>query len=110
MTQLFGGAANGTTLMLQRAPRFLRVVRIANGAVDALDQLDDEPQPDEQIIVYRLDGEVGRLHIHHARGKGAWYITAQYRVVDPQPEDAAVRKTQAWREWCGSQPTRGEST
>ena len=110
VTQLLGGAANGTTLMLKRAPRFLRAVRNARGDVDALDQLDDEPQPDEQIIVYRLEGEVGSVHIQGARGRGrcGWYTTAQYRVVDPQPEDADVRETQPWRNWCTDQPNQGE--
>lgn len=108
MTQLLGGPANGTTLMLKRAPLFLRVVRNARGDVDALDQLDDEPQPDEQIIVYRREGEVGNVHIHSARGRGGWYTTAQYRAVDQQPEDADVRETQPWRNWCTDQPSEGE--
>ena len=99
MTQLHGGPADGVVLMLQRAPTYLRAVCIPGGDWDALDQLNDAPKADEQITVYALDGEAGRMHVR-ARGGCQWYTTAEYRVVDPQPDDAAVRDTASWRTWC----------
>ena len=96
MTSLHGGPADGVMLMLHRAPTYLRVVRSREGDWDALDQLDDVPQADEQIAVYALEGEAGGMHVR-ARGGCEWYTTAEYRAVDPQPEDATVRDTDAWR-------------
>ena len=100
MTRLHGGPADGVTLMLQRAPIYLRAVRSSGGDWDALDQLTDAPRANEQIVVYALDGEAGRMHVR-ARGGCQWYTTAEYRAVDPQPDDATVRDMASWRTWCG---------
>ena len=100
MTRLHGGPADGVTLMLQRAPIYLRAVCIPGGDWDALDQLDDAPKASEQIIVYQRDGDGGWVHARTNRGC-RWYTSAEYRVVDPQPDDTTVRDTASWRTWCG---------
>ena len=99
MTRLHGGPADGVTLMLQRAPIYLRAVCIPGGDWDALNQLDDAPKASEQIIVYQRDGDGGWVHLRTNRGC-RWYTSAEYRVLDLQPDDAAVRETAAWRAWC----------
>jgi len=56
MTRFLDGPAEGVTLMLRRAPIYLRVVHRGT-EWDALDALDDRPTPDETIYVYVLHGE-----------------------------------------------------
>ena len=103
--QFVNGPACGTTLDLKRAPLLLRVV-IGPKGVDALDQLDDEPQADEQIHVYRLVGNVGRgiACSRGRRGGGCMsYLVARYVLHDPQPTDAAARDRESWRTWAQAQ-------
>jgi hypothetical protein len=66
MTTFEDGPAKGQTLMLQRAPLFLRVVIDPSGKVDALDQLTDKPASNEKIFAYVLTAEPGRFHIYNA--------------------------------------------
>lgn len=111
MTRFMDGPAAGVTLMLRRAPFFLRAVqRPAKpgwsdmGEWDALDQLDDRPSADETIVVYRLRPSTqSRMHVC-ARGRGAraggWYEGGEYEVVAQQPDDAVARDTDRWREWA----------
>lgn len=100
MTQFIDGPAAGETLFLKRAPEFLRAVRNARGEWDALDQLGDTPASDETIVVYQLDGPTGWCHINRGRHGSGMFVTAQYRVLDPQPADDEVRSTTAWRTWA----------
>jgi hypothetical protein len=104
MTRFTDGPAAGKTLMLRRAPVFLRVVRNAKGEWDALDQLGDQPEPSETIVAYRKVKDDGWVHLRSAkRGASGFYLSAQYAVVDPQPDDSTMRSTQAWRAWCYEQ-------
>lgn len=106
MIRFTNGPAAGTTLMLRRAPQFLRVVRGPDGKIDALDQLDDRPALDETITVYRLLEGGGMIHLNmrDKKGKhcGGFYAMATYELVEPQPADADVRSTAAWRGWAES--------
>src|SRR5262245_61519854 len=63
MVRFLDGPAAGVDLLLLRAPLFLRVTR-RSLEWDALDQFDDLPGADEEIIVYRRDGPPGWLHIY----------------------------------------------
>lgn len=98
MTRFVDGPAAGVTLMLRRAPLYLRAVRDAKGEWDALDQLTDAAEPDETIVVYRREGEPTWCHVCRVKGGGV-FRGGTYRVVDPQPDDRLVRYTTAWREW-----------
>jgi hypothetical protein len=99
MTAFEDGPAKGQTLMLHRAPRFLRVTE-DNGKWDALDQLADTPRPNEKLFVYEIVGEPSWIHIYK-RGPGSgFYTRASYRFVAQQPEDETMRHTPAWRDWC----------
>lgn len=103
MTTLIDGPAEGIRLMLKRAARFIRVVE-ADGKWDALDQPDDTPKPNEKIYAYEVRGEVGNCHIS-LRGKdgkrgGGFYPIASYGFVSQQPDDATMRDTTKWRQWC----------
>ncbi len=95
------GPAKDVALTLARAPFFLRVVR-ENGVVlkrwDALDQLDDEPKPEELIYVYRLADKPIRGMIDGKKYRGP-FLAASYRFHETQPTDAEARTNAAWREW-----------
>lgn len=98
MTRFLDGPAKGQTLMLRRAPVFLRAVQGPSGW-DALDQLDDTPAANERIVVYRLIGEPTWMHVRMTKGGGI-FRGGTYRVVDPQPPEDVLRQTAAWRAWA----------
>lgn len=103
MTTFKDGPAKGQTLMLQRAPVLLRVVRDDNlNKWDALDQLDDTPSPHESIFVYRMVEGPTFMHIRRDRRHGGSGIFrgGVYAVLDEQPEDAILRDTSRWRDWA----------
>ena len=100
MIRFLNGPAMGKTLMLKRAPRFLRVVQGNDGEFDALDQVDDSPRDDERIVVYEIKGKPAMVHLNMGRKGGGWYPVAEYLIVPEQPEDAKVRSTPAWQAWC----------
>lgn len=99
------GPAKGQTLQLRRAPFLLRVVQAADRSWDALDQLDDKPKRNEQIIVYQLDPQtLTRYHLSCGRwGGSGWYMSGEYFVLEPQPDEEHLRETDAWRRWATQQ-------
>lgn len=99
MTHFDNGPAAGQTLMLKRAPKFLRVVE-ALGVWDALDQLEDKPTPQETIYAYVRMGDPSMCHVNRGSKGSGWYMVANYRLVPEQPTDAQMRDTSAWQEWC----------
>lgn len=99
MTKFIDGPAQGQTLLLKRGPRFLRVVE-QDGKWDALDQLEDEPEPGESIHVYEAHGPIGSCHLNISGGRGGWFIIGEYRHLPEQPTEEQKRVTRAWREWC----------
>jgi hypothetical protein len=108
MIHFVDGPAEGTRLNLARAPYFLRVVIQPLGAVDALDQLDDEPLPGESIHVYRMVGEPSFV-IACSRGKngGCRRMTiAEYRLHECQPEHAVARDREQWSRWAEEEYAR----
>jgi hypothetical protein len=103
MTRFEGGPAKGQTLMLRRAARFLRVTESAlpeSGKTkwDALDQLDDQPMPDEKLHAYEIVGQPVMAFIDGTKCRGR-YAIATYRLVVPQPDDTSMRTTEAWHAW-----------
>lgn len=105
MTRFDDGPAAGKVLTLARHPLYLRAVLGADGTWDALDLLDDVPQPDDTIHAYRLSSS-SSAHICYTEGrrrKGRWERLSRYEVVEPQPDDATLRDTDAWRAWCVAQ-------
>lgn len=107
MITFTNGPADGKTLMIRRVPFFLRVVSraVTNGVeLDALDQLEDTPQPDESIHVYlRQPGtKANAVHLN-LRGKSGsgWYARGSYKLSPVQPvEDVYMRDALAWENWC----------
>ena len=86
-------------------PLFLRVCVAADGSVDALDQLDDEPRAEEQLHAYRREGEIGTVHIDRVnpqtrRREGIWLRMVNYRLCLEQPDDGTMRDKVRWQEWC----------
>ncbi len=98
MTRFEDGPAEGQVLSLRRAPKYLRVVE-CRGAWDALDQMDDVPQPRETLYAYEVVGEPGMCHIRGAKISG-FYALATYRFIAEQPDEAVMRDWVAWRRWC----------
>lgn len=105
MTIFIDGPASGQVLKLQRAPVFLRVVEDTwTGKFDALDQLYDNPQPDEKIHVYIITGQAGMVHVDRrnpetGKKEGLWFVSASYRYVGDVAADDEVRLFQKWQDW-----------
>lgn len=99
------------SLQLSRVPKYLRFVCQNIGKPgrewDALDQLDDQPKPEEEIIAAVL---VDRTSVHldgvnKATGKrfGKWIEEAVYEPTAVQPPDDTLRDTAKWQAWCEAQ-------
>lgn len=93
-------------LTLKRVPKYLRFtcggLTGCSRSWDALDQLDDTPQPHERIFAAVRKGQ-GSVHLDRiVKGKrvGEWYTTADYELIDPQPSDETMRSTELWHAWC----------
>jgi hypothetical protein len=97
------GPAAGKRLDLRRAPLYLRVVIDADGGVDALDLLDDTPDPGEAIYVYRMSANLGS-GIACTRGKGCRpFNMSEYKLHGQQPPDDVARDFEKWRGWTAAQ-------
>lgn len=100
-------------LILKRVPKYLRFVCKRDGTDwkwDALDQLDDVPEADEEVMAAI---QTDRVNVHLDRrvnGKhvGEWHSTAMYELVDEQPDDSVLRDTELWRKYCGEMEAKHE--
>ncbi len=106
MIKLVDGPAEGA-YAVKRAPLYLRAILNTNtGEKDVLDQLDDRPDDFEEMWVYKLEGEAGRVHLNFGSGRGGqrtgFYATGDYHHV-PDAPTAELRDTEAWRRWCAAQ-------
>ena len=103
MTSFKDGPAAGKSLLLKRSPQFLRVVE-ADGEFDALDLIEDRPRPRETCYAYELVEARGMMHLNMRDRKGkrccGWYAVADYRLVEPQPEQAVMCDTAKWQAWA----------
>jgi hypothetical protein len=119
-TRFRDGPAEGKVLQLSRTPMpyFLRVTQKPDGTIDALDQVEDTPEDDEKIFVYRKISDDGTVHVdgRDKDGKrfGRWYTCCTYALHETQPEDAVLRGKDSWPAWCRSEyekrPLPGEPT
>jgi hypothetical protein len=104
MTKFTDGPAAGVVLSLHRAPLYLRVVRDTDGKVDALDQLDDRPEIDEEVFAYALTENRGIVHINardnRGRRCGGFFPMTTYQLAITQPTDKTMRDSKAWGEWA----------
>jgi hypothetical protein len=107
MTSFTNGPAKGQTLMLKRAPIFLRVVQDNAGKFDALDQPKDTPRPGEKLYAYRIREKPGSCHMsmRGATGQrtGGFYTIASYELVEEQPDQATMANADHWGAWCHAQ-------
>jgi len=103
MLRFLDGPAVGVSLCCSRAPLYLRVVRDGN-TWDAMDQPGDRPQDGETLYAYRRTADAGSIHYsgRDARGKrfGRTEQFAEYRLCEPQPDDATMRDAARWRGWA----------
>ena len=99
----------GQGVNCRRAPFFLRVV--FGDELDALDQLEDEPGPQERITVYiRIEKPATGIACSRGRGgKGCQpFIVANYRLYDRQPNRETMRSREAWQTWCLAEQGRAK--
>lgn len=109
MTKFEDGPASGKVLALRRAPLLLRVVRDREtGAIDALDQLADEPKASEEVIVYVQTENRGMVHINRGRHGSGWFTIATYKLHEPQPDQVTVRGA-LWPAWA-TEAAKGRSS
>ena len=89
------GPAFGITLVLDRAPLFLRVTQ--NGITfRGLANESDEPEPTEIIYVYlRVPG----TRCKTATDQGI-RLTACYQYFQPQPKEKLIFHNHSWRGWA----------
>lgn len=110
MSKFIDGPAAEVSLSLQRSPMLLRVVRAADGAWDALDQIIDAPEPGETVFVYQRVTEPVMYHFSgrdkQGRRTGGFRSTADYRFLPDQPAAGDVRTNGAWQAWCQANGTR----
>jgi hypothetical protein len=103
MIKFVDGPADGKTLMLRRCPGLLRVVKSGVDEWDALDQLTDTPQSEEQIFIYRRldDPPPSKFHLYGGRkGTTGWYVSASYSLLEEQPADEDMRTNERWQRWA----------
>lgn len=104
MTRFQDGPAAGQTLMLKRAPIFLRVTE-CKSKWDALDQPGDGPRLDEKLYAYTLVAKPGAAFIDGPKIRGCYPIS-DYRYFVPQPMDDLMRDNDLWQYWCEHQAPR----
>lgn len=112
------GSARGP-LVLKRAPRLLRFVLTGSDwkTLDALDQLDDEPKPEERVIAAERRGGYGAVHTDgrdkQGRRTAEWYTTADYEYIPDQPPQDVLRDRARWEAWCwervGGKPSEAKA-
>ncbi len=88
------------SLSLVRTPYFLRVVKDADGTIDALDQLDDAPKPTEQVYAYVRDGPPQFMILCSRRNGCRRERYVSYKDYMPQPDEATMRDNALWSQWC----------
>lgn len=106
ITTFIGGPAHGVTLTFKRHPPFLRVVCDRAGKFDVLDQLADTPGADETIHAYILAEKPKAMGMIDSKDYSGPFGRASYRFIEEQPDDAAMRDTQRWRDWCRAEAGR----
>ncbi len=103
MTLFNDGPAEGVTLLLRRAPLYLRAVRAPSGEWDALDLLDDRPEHNETIVAYVRVGEPTHLHVCVRPRSSRSFSGGSYTAVTPQPSDEVLRDQAQWQAWTREQ-------
>ena len=97
MLKFEGGPVEGT-FFCKRAPYFLRaVVNESTGAMDVLDLVDDAPEPNEKVYVYRREGEASTFHLNRGAAGSGFFPSATYRYMT-NGED--LRENKVWQAWC----------
>ncbi len=104
------GPAEGRILTPDNCPIVLRVAVPKEGEVEALRGVRLDARSDEAVVCYLMDDNAsigfwdGR---DRATGKrtGGQFVSATYRLLNPQPPEEAMRTWAAWSEWCRENET-----
>lgn len=102
------------SLSLRRVPKYLRFTCRGIGSCsrqwDALDQLDDEPEPGEKLFAAVLASQ-SSVHLDRTvRGRrvGEWIPTASYDLVPNPPAQEILRDRAQWQQWCVDQEAKSK--
>lgn len=101
MIELKGGPCEGS-YMVKRAPVYLRAVVDGEGKKDVLDLVEDTAKDEEQLFIYKLEGEAGVVHLNFGGGKGGWYALGTYHYL-PDIEGEPLRNNSEWQKWALAQ-------
>lgn len=102
MIQLVDGPCKGV-YPVRRAPIFLRgIVNTDTSEKDVLDQLHDTPADNEEVCVYKIEGEAGLVHLNRGKGRSGFYATGTYHHQS-EVVGADLRDTMRWRRWVADQ-------
>lgn len=103
MISFLDGPAVGQNLTVRRAKFFLRVT-VDGDKWDCLNEYWDTARPHENLFVYIAVEKATAVHLKMAkRSESGWYALCQYRFLEPQPPDDAIRDNEKWRAWCMAQ-------
>jgi|SRR6185437_13971213 len=110
VTFLDGPLAGTPSLILKRAPMFLRGVRDISGKTDALDQLSDMLGAREQAFAYKWESaeSVGMFICKRGGGGGQIDQQVRYRYVADQPAAEVLASNIEWAAWCRKQVEQAE--
>ncbi len=105
------GPAAGELLSLGRCPLYLRVTHHLAGdgahTFDALDQLDDRPDPAEEVWAYKKASDDGWVHYDYTdkqgRRRGRTEQLASYAYLYEQPPEDVLRDNAKWAAWAAEQ-------
>ena len=101
MIRFHGGEADGE--VLRRVVDLVECIPLAAATSHNSQKRRSTSQREktETIFVYRLDSEIGRVHLCRGRqGGSGWYVVADYTLHDEQPSDAEARDNCRWQEWA----------
>lgn len=101
------GPADNRMLLLNRAPKFLRVTWDGK-EFDGLDGIEQDPKPGAQISVYERIGKPGQVLMDfpewakkkNSTLKSQHLMTAEYLFYPIQPDDSTCRIWESWKRWC----------
>ncbi len=99
MCKLLDGPGRGTTFCVSRCPVFLRVVKSHRGIWDVLNELEDEPKPEEEIFPYQRVTQPYGAFID-GTGQHFYMGMADYQFINELVPDSTLRDTVLWQGWC----------
>lgn len=83
---------------VERSPLFLRWCQTPEGWVAVL----GDTLPEGSIVAANR-GHVEQMHMDYSRSRSAWFVTAYYAPIEPQPPADVLGNQVAWEQYAGAQ-------